>query len=105
MPPRMPLPMNTFGRRRVEIMKWKNHPWYVILYKLESDLSVIDKDYELVQVKEKFGELRYYIHSDSPRRLEMNQLVRKASVDVAQLARQKQIFDRAAVPPTPNHGW
>lgn len=84
--PRMPEPLNTYGRRRDEIMKWKNDPWFEILYKLESSLSTIDGKYELIQVKEKFGGLRYYIHSDSPRRAEMNRLINKAEEDIEKLA-------------------
>lgn len=101
--PRMPLPMNTFGRRRDEIMKWKNDPWFEILYKLESSLSTIDGNYELVQVKEKFGDLRFYISTNSPRRAEMNRLIGQAEDDVAKLERQKRMFDQAAVPPSPGY--
>jgi hypothetical protein len=36
--------------------------WHPILRKLEEELNAIDPDFELVQVKEKFGGLRYYAH-------------------------------------------
>jgi len=85
--PRMPLPINTFGRRRDEVMKWKNDPWFEILYKLESSLSTIDRDYEIIQIKEKFGNLRFYIHSDSYRHAEMNELISQAEFDAAKINR------------------
>lgn len=34
--------------------------WWPIIRALEADLDKIDPDYELQQVKEKFGGLRYY---------------------------------------------
>lgn len=42
--------------------------WYPLIVKLDQDLEAIDPDYELNQVKEKFGTLRYYIElSDAAR--------------------------------------
>lgn len=35
--------------------------WYSIVVDLDRELSSIDPDYQLVQVKEKFGGLRYYV--------------------------------------------
>lgn len=93
--PRMPLPINTFSRRRDEVMKWKYDPWFEILYKLESSLSTIDRDYEIIQIKEKFGHLRFYIHSDSHRHAEMNELISKAEFDAAKIVR----FKSSMVPP------
>lgn len=84
--PRMPLPMNTYGRRYDEIRKWKDHAWYEILYKLESSLSTIDRNYELIQVKTKFGGLRFYIHTESYRHAEMAELIAQAEIDVARLS-------------------
>lgn len=98
--PRGPLPINTYGRRRDEVLKWKNHAWYEILYKLESTLSTIDRDYEIVQIKDKFGGLRFYISSDSPRRAEMNEYIRQAEIAVDKLEHQKRVFDKAAIPPS-----
>jgi len=42
--------------------------WYPLIVKLDQDLAAIDPEYELNQVKEKFGTLRYYIElSDTAR--------------------------------------
>lgn len=44
--------------------------WYPIILDLDQDLGAIDPDYQLVQVKEKFGRLRYYVEPEpgKPRR-------------------------------------
>lgn len=34
--------------------------WFPIIHKLDADLAEIDPDYILLQVKTKFGSLRYY---------------------------------------------
>jgi hypothetical protein len=36
--------------------------WYDLVSKLDDDLKAIDSDYTVVQVKEKFGGLRYYAY-------------------------------------------
>ena len=38
--------------------------WYPIIVKLDERLAAIDPDYEVMQVKEKFGTLRYYCTGD-----------------------------------------
>ncbi|WP_202972656.1 hypothetical protein [Tsukamurella tyrosinosolvens] len=38
--------------------------WYSIIVDLDRDLGAIDPDYQLVQVKEKFGGLRYYVEPE-----------------------------------------
>lgn len=40
--------------------------WYPIIVELDRDLAALDPDYELNQVKEKFGGLRFYAHSRNP---------------------------------------
>ena len=40
--------------------------WHPIIRTLEEILNVLDPDYELQQVKEKFGGLRYYAQLSSP---------------------------------------
>lgn len=40
--------------------------WYPIIVELDRDLASLDPDYELHQVKEKFGGLRFYAHSGNP---------------------------------------
>ena len=38
--------------------------WYPIIVKLDEQIAAIDPDYEVMQVKEKFGTLRYYCTGD-----------------------------------------
>jgi len=38
--------------------------WQPIIEKLHAELLKIDPDYEVDQIKEKFGELRYYHHTE-----------------------------------------
>lgn len=53
--------------------------WYPILAELDQQLSAIDPDYVVHQVKEKFGGLRYYCHTDRDElKDQMYQLVRAA---------------------------
>jgi len=51
--------------------------WKELVYQLDLDLSVIDPDYVIDQIKEKFGGLRYYI-SSSVYTEEMRNLIDKA---------------------------
>lgn len=41
-----------------------NEGWYKILEDLDNKLSYLDPDYRIVQVKEKFGTLRFYFDTD-----------------------------------------
>lgn len=60
-------------------------PWREILLKLDADLAQIDPDYEILQVKVKFGELRYYIKSaytpGERRGAQMTELIAQAEQD------------------------
>lgn len=56
--------------------------WLPILLKLNDDLTAIDPDYRIVQVKEKFGGLRYYIESVS-KMAELEAVVRVAEAEAA----------------------
>jgi len=40
--------------------------WHEIIRTLEEKLNAIDPEFELLQVKEKFGGLRYYAHTSQP---------------------------------------
>lgn len=40
---------------------WLPDGWADLVFKLHNDLLMTDPDYKVVQVKEKFGELRYYV--------------------------------------------
>ena len=41
--------------------------WYRLIVDLDRELAAIDPDYQLAQVKEKFGGLRYYVEFESDR--------------------------------------
>lgn len=38
--------------------------WYPIIVELDAQLAAVDPNYVVLQVKEKFGSLRYYVHTD-----------------------------------------
>lgn len=63
---------------------WKSLPgegWWTIIADLDHDLREIVPDYQVVQVKEKFGGLRYYtdaLHVDEATSAQVNQLIRRA---------------------------
>lgn len=42
--------------------------WHQLIVSLDIELSKIDSNYTVVQIKEKFGTLRYYIASDATER-------------------------------------
>lgn len=53
--------------------------WYPIIIELDRDLAALDPDYELHQVKEKFGGLRFYAHTRNPDQREaFNARIRQA---------------------------
>lgn len=55
--------------------------WYRLIVDLDAQLAAIDPDYPLIQVKQKFGGLRYYAHrSDSShdRQAEFNAAIEAA---------------------------
>jgi hypothetical protein len=50
--------------------------WYPLLVELDEKLAQIEPDYEIHQVKEKFGTLRYYIGTvDSEKFDQMNEII------------------------------
>lgn len=55
--------------------------WEKIVIDCDAELALIDPNYEILQVKQKFGGLRFYYKpsdsSDSGIRLEMDEVVRK----------------------------
>lgn len=52
--------------------------WYQLVLDCDAELSAIDPKYDLLQVKEKFGGLRYYFQpSDSSCREQMDAVVAK----------------------------
>lgn len=58
--------------------------WYRIVLDCDAELSQLDPDYKILQIKEKFGGLRYYfIPSESGRgetRLRMEEIVKKYEI-------------------------
>lgn len=44
---------------------WCPTGWYDLIVKLDEDVAKIDPDYKIVQVKEKFAGLRYYVETAS----------------------------------------
>lgn len=58
--------------------------WYPIVVRLDQVLAEVDPEYVLLQVKEKFGGLRYYYRQAHPdRRAEMDALVSVAEEEAA----------------------
>lgn len=58
---------SAFGDQKVPMMtsiKNVGEGWHEIIRALEEQLNLIDPDYTLQQVKEKFGGLRYYASTD-----------------------------------------
>lgn len=51
--------------------------WDDLIASLDRELSEIDNNYVVHQVKEKFGGLRFYFDTQTDKRAEMNQVVRK----------------------------
>ena len=57
---------SAFGDQKVPMMTSANNVgegWHPIIRELEKKLNALDPEYELDQVKEKFGGLRYYAHT------------------------------------------
>jgi len=60
---------SAFGDQASPMMTSANNVgegWHPILRELEEELNKIDPDFILLQVKEKFGGLRYYAHPHVP---------------------------------------
>ena len=55
---------SAFGDQKVPMMTQASNVgegWHPLIKELEEKLNAIDPDFELLQVKEKFGGLRYYV--------------------------------------------
>lgn len=80
--------------------------WYPIIIQLDHDLAAIDPDYELHQVKEKLGGLRYYFGvsegTSKADRQRMRELVREAE-DRCEVA--CEMCGEPGVRHTTPHGW
>ena len=52
--------------------------WYELIFQCDKELSAIDPDYKIHQIKKKFGSLRYYFEaSDASKSDSMNNVVRE----------------------------
>lgn len=93
--------VNTTRQRQAEIGKWSGHSWFTALWALNAELSDIDPNYTLIQVKMKFSRLCYYIHSDAPprRRAQMNECIRNTERAIEKYELMKREFERNAIPP------
>lgn len=50
--------------------------WLHLLYQLNYEITIIDPDYEIIQIKEKFGGLRFYYKASNPSlRSQINEVV------------------------------
>jgi hypothetical protein len=92
---------STPEERKLELHKWGGHSWFPVLNFINMRLEKLDPYYTLVQVKEKFGSLRYYIYTDTNHRKEMNEIVREGEQRLVELERQRRNFNAAAPPPFP----
>lgn len=45
--------------------------WLELVHDIDSIMSLVDPDYELFQVKDKFGQLRYYWQTEKPHAIDM----------------------------------
>ena len=70
---------SAFGDQRVPMMTSINNVgegWHELIKTLEEKLNKIDPEFELLQVKEKFGGLRYYANtSNDDERTNFHQLI------------------------------
>lgn len=92
----------TNSERAKEIAKWHGDPWYFTLSNLNMRLLSIDPNYSIIQIKEKFGELRFYFRtSDASKRHEMDLAISNAARICREIDQQKKTFDQHAVPVSP----
>lgn len=90
---------STRSERVQEIDKWYGDPWYVALGNLNTRLERLDPGYTIVQIKEKFGELRFYYQPSKPGlRERMDREVRNAERQCWETDQLKKNFDQNAVP-------
>jgi hypothetical protein len=52
--------------------------WFQLIFDLDAELNKIDPDYKIYQIKEKFGELRFYFDSeDKEKYYKMTEIVER----------------------------
>ena len=61
---------------------FKDDPWYDLLVRCDAELEALCPGYNIVQIKEKFGGLRYYVHPETP---EMSAVIRRYEREVDKL--------------------
>jgi hypothetical protein len=58
--------MNAQERKQYIEIGWTGNGWLPIIRDLDSEMSKVDRNYTIEQIKEKFGGLRYYYYTSSP---------------------------------------
>lgn len=79
--------------------------WYQIIATLNRKLEMLDPEYKIFQIKEKFGSLRYYYESDvkiSAVKEAMNRYIRYAEMQSIQTCEE---CGANAKPRKTNYGW
>jgi hypothetical protein len=69
--------------KRARIASSVGEGWWPIVEKLDSDLKEIDPDYQVDQVKEKFGGLRYYASYNQEVSEQARKLIGQAEVQAS----------------------
>lgn len=57
--------MNQQERDEYLAIEWTGPGWKQLILDCDREMSAIDPEYTIDQIKEKYGWLRYYIHSNS----------------------------------------
>ena len=65
--------------------RWVGEGWQPLVQRLIEELEAISPDFEIMQVKEKFGGLRFYAHFPEGLVGEMQEVVDRAEADSLQV--------------------
>lgn len=60
--------------------------WYPLVVSLDAQLLLLDPDYKVFQIKEKFGGLRFYMKASKPENVEVYKKMQKLIRDYEQLS-------------------
>ena len=69
--------MNQQERNDYLKKEWVGDGWRPLIEELDQQLSTLDSEYTIEQIKEKFGGLRYYISSNSDNAKKLYELERE----------------------------
>lgn len=72
--------------------------WYDLIYKLCKDVSEVSPETKIVQVKEKFGELRFYVNSANNKAYELIDEAERKSREICEVCGSKSKVRN-------NNGW